>query len=352
MNSALTTSLKSAPPETRSADAVIENKPRCVLLAGSARGGTSWALKVLDSHPAVHGSHEPFYQLDTNKELSSRYDRIKSDRGTKEDIALLMQQLAEACIETHKPPFFRKNFLNTPAWIRSALWMSAKACPPLKSTFNYLSTGVLNGQHCIVIKNRPFPMLDRILETIHADALVLLRHPCGVVSSWLRGIRMGVMQGSSADPEKVWTRYQNYLVPMGFCEADLQRMSSAGILALNWLVDKTLFTQYQRSPNMKTFTMVYCDLVRNPLEEWSKVFEWLHLPFDSSVEAFLMQSSNPAFDIRRLLGKKYSYFSVQRSEKSPAESWRKDMTLDEIKEVMSIVTPHFPVEQYWPDSLF
>ncbi len=309
-------------------------------------------MKVLDSHPAVHGSHEPFYQLDTNKELSSRYDRIKSDRGTKEDIALLMQQLAEACIETHKPPFFRKNFLNTPAWIRSALWMSAKACPPLKSTFNYLSTGVLNGQHCIVIKNRPFPMLDRILETIHADALVLLRHPCGVVSSWLRGIRMGVMQGSSADPEKVWTRYQNYLVPMGFCEADLQRMSSAGILALNWLVDKTLFTQYQRSPNMKTFTMVYCDLVRNPLEEWSKVFEWLHLPFDSSVEAFLMQSSNPAFDIRRLLGKKYSYFSVQRSEKSPAESWRKDMTLDEIKEVMSIVTPHFPVEQYWPDSLF
>jgi len=351
MNPGLTISQKSTSLEKRSVDAVAVNKPRCVLLAGSARGGTSWALKVLDSHPAVHGSHEPFYQLDKDLVLSSLYDRIKTGRGTTDDIAILTQQLAKACIQTHKPPFFRKDFLKTPAWIRSALWMSAKACPPLTSTFKYLSTGTLNKQHCIVIKNRPFPMLDRILETIHADALVLLRHPCGVVSSWLRGIRMGVMQGISADPDKVWTRYQEYLVPMGFCEADLQRMSPAGILALNWLVDKTLFSQYERSPNMKTRMMVYCDLIQNPLQEWSKVFEWLHLPFDSSVEAFLTQSSKPAFDIRRLMGKKYSYFSIQRGKKSPAQSWRKDLTADEIKEVMSIVTPYFPVEQYWPDSL-
>jgi hypothetical protein len=128
-------------------------------------------------------------------------------------------------------------------------------------------------------------------------------------------------------------------------------MSPAGLLAINWLVDKTLFSQYENSPHMKTRTMVYCDLVRNPLQEWSKVFEWLHLPFDSSVEAFLTQSSKPAFDIRRLMGKKYGYFSVQRGDKSPAEAWRKDLTADEIKEVMSIVTPHFPVEQHWPDSL-
>ena len=354
MNPGLKTSPQSAHAQLKknAVETVSRNKPRCVLLAGSARGGTSWALKVLDSHPAVHGSHEPFYQLDKDQELRNLYDRIKAGQGTADDIEVLTQQLTKACIETHKPPFFRKNFLKTPAWMRSALWMSAKACPPLTSTFNYLATGTLNEQHRIIIKNRPFPLLDRILETIHADALVLLRHPCGVVSSWLRGIRMGVMQGNSAEPDKVWSRYQDYLIPMGFCEADLQRMSPAGILALNWLVDKTLFSQYERSPNMKTRTMVYCDLVRNPLQEWSKVFEWLHLPFDSSVEAFLTQSSKPAFDIRRLMGKKYSYFSVQRSDKSPAEAWRKDMTVDQIKEVMSIVTPHFPVEQYWPDSLF
>lgn len=39
--------------------------------------------------------------------------------------------------------------------------------PPLTSAVNDLATGVLNEQHCIVIKNRPFPRLDRILETIH-----------------------------------------------------------------------------------------------------------------------------------------------------------------------------------------
>lgn len=102
---------------------------------------------------------------------------------------------------------------------------------------------------------------------------------------------------------------------------------------------------------MKTRTIVYCDLVRNPLQEGSKVFDWLQLPFDSSVEAFLAQSSEPAYDIRRLMGKKYSCFSVQRGDKSPVEAWRKNMSADEIKEVMSIATPHFPIEQDWPDSL-
>jgi hypothetical protein len=326
------------------------HKPRCVLLAGSARGGTSWALKVLDSHPAVQGCHEPFYQLSHNEELGQLCDRVKAGNGTSADAEILMDLWMNASIQTNKPPFFEKSFLKTPAWLRKAAWMSARACKPMSSTFSYLASGEMNEHHCIVIKNRPFPLLDRILEVIHADALILLRHPCGVVSSWLRGMRMGVMQAASANPTEVWNRYSSYIEPLGFSENDLMKMSPAGLLAINWLVDTALFSHYENSPTMKTKVMVYCNMVRNPVQEWSKVFEWLHLPFDASVEAFLNQSSKPAFDMRQILGKKYSYFSVQRGEKSPLDSWRKDMQPDEIREVMSIVTPHFPVEKYWPDS--
>lgn len=340
-----------APDVERSMPAPVQKGPRCVLLAGSARGGTSWALKVLDSHPAIQGCHELFYQRGNDEKLNPLYERIKSGRGTPEDTEFLIRMLMKACIETQKPPFFRKNFLNTPAWVRTATWMSAKMCLPMSSVFSYLASAELNEQHCIVIKNRPFPMLDRILETIHADALVLLRHPCGVVSSWLRGVRMGVMQGMSTEPGQVWARYSTYLEPLGFSEMDLKRMSPAGVLAINWLVDKILFNHYETSPFIKSRKMVYENLVRNPLQEWSKVFDWLHLPFDASVERFLNESSRPAFDLRRLMGRKYSYFSVRRGEKSPLESWRNDLTADEINEVMSIAMPHFPVEQYWPDAL-
>ena len=344
----------SSPPTPTVQRPVIDptqNRPRCVLLAGSARGGTSWALKVLDSHPAVQGCHEPFYQLNNDEKLGQLCERIKAGRGNPDDTEILTRSLMNACIETHKPPFFHKNFLKTPAWMRTAAWMGAKACKPMSPAFKYLASGNLNEQHCIVIKNRPFPLLDRILKTIHADTLVLLRHPCGVVSSWLRGLRMGVMLETSADAAKVWSRYSDYLEPLGFSETEIKSMSPAGILAINWLIDAALFSQYENSTAMKTRIIVYCDLVRNPIQEWSRVFEWLHLPFDSSVETFLNQSSKPDFDLRRLMGRKYSYFSVQRGEKSPLESWRKDLTPDEIREVMSIVTPHFPVEQYWPDSL-
>jgi len=321
-----------------------------VLLAGSARGGTSWALKVLDSHPAIHGCHEPFYQLSHNEELQSLYNRVKTGQGTAADAEAMTRQLMKACPETQKPPFFPKNFLRTPAFLRSMAWMMAKACKPLASTFSHLATGDLNEQHCIVIKNRPFPMLERILETINADAIILLRHPCGVVSSWLRGVRMGVMHPSSVEADKIWERYESILYPLGFSGTDVARMSPVGLLALNWLVDKFHFQQYQRSSVIKNRVIVYEDAVRNPLREWSKIFEWLHLPFDRAVESFLTQSSRPGIDIRTLLGKKYSYFSVQRGEISPLDSWRKQLTSEEIREVMSIVTPHFPVEQYWPDS--
>ena len=123
----------------------------------------------------------------------------------------------------------------------------------------------------------------------------------------------------------------------------------AGILAVNWLVDTLLFRQYENS-RMRTRTIVYEDLVCDPVGEWRQVFEWMGMTFDPAVESFLTKSSKPAFDIRSLLGKRYSYFSVQRGEKSPVEAWRKDMTQKEIDEVMDIVSPHFPMKRYWPES--
>ena len=321
--------------------------PRCVLLAGSARGGTSWALKVLDSHPSVCGCHEPFYQLNTDESLRSLFDRLKAGQGTDEDTRRLISSAINGCVETHKPPFFQKEFLKSPAWLRTAAWMSAKALRPLKPVFQYMATGNLNRSHCLVIKNRPFLLLDRILASIHADAILLLRHPCGVVSSWLRGMRMGVMQAASADPLAVWARYSSSLEPLGFTAQQLSEMSDAGILAVNWLVDTLLFRQYENS-RMRTRTIVYEDLVRDPAGEWRQVFEWMGMTFDPAVESFLTRSSKPAFDVRNLLGKRYSYFSVQRNGKSPIEAWRMEMTQNEIDEVMNIVSPHFPMDRYWP----
>ena len=127
-------------------------------------------------------------------------------------------------------------------------------------------------------------------------------------------------------------------------------MSPAGVLAVNWLVDTLIFREYQNS-RMRTRTVVYCDLVRNPLEEWAKVFDWMGLSFDPAVEAFLTKSLKPKFNIRSLLGKKYTYFSVQRNEQSPMDAWVKNMSEDQIHEVMEIVRPHFAVDDYWPGSV-
>ncbi len=331
------------------ADQATTSAARCVLLAGSARGGTSWALKTLDAHPAICGCHEPFYQLTKDESLRGLVDRLKDGQGTEQDARLLISMTTKGRVETHKPPFFPKHFLKAPAMLRTGAWMSARAFNSLRPIFEYLETGNLTDDHRLVIKNRPFPHLDRVLKSINSDVLILLRHPCGVVNSWLRGIRMGVMDGSSADPATTWKRYSQYLEPIGLTEQQLFNMSETGVLAVNWLVDTLIFRQYESS-NLRTRTVVYEDLVSNPIDEWTRVFEWMGLPFDPAVKSFLTDSSKPRFDIRNLMGKKYAYFSVQRREKSPKESWRTDMTSYDIAEVMNIVTPHFQVDHYWPTT--
>ena len=207
--------------------------PKCVLLAGSARGGTSWALKVLDSHPAICGSHEPFYQSSNDSLPGAVLDRLKAGQGTEDDARTLILKVMEACVETRKPPFFSKQFLLTPGWLQTLAWTAARAMVPLEPVFRYLGSGQLDDRHRLVIKNRPFPKLERISTAIAADNLLLLRHPCGVVSSWLHGVRMGVMHPTSTDPADCWDRYSELIEPLGFTSQHLLDMSAAGVLAVN-----------------------------------------------------------------------------------------------------------------------
>lgn len=324
-------------------------KPGTVLLAGSARGGTTWALKVLDSHPAVCGCHEPFYQLSSETKLQNLFERFKSGEELPEDAEILLTHLIRGCVQTHKPPFFAKEFLRTPAAIRNLAWLAARAFGPAGDVFRYLSTGDLNSGHRVVFKNRPFPNLDRILRALKSDVIILLRHPCGVVSSWLKGIEMGIMEARSSDNAAVWSRYSTLLEPIGITERQLSRMSPAGVLAVNWLVDTLLFREYENI-GLRTQTVVYCDLVRNPIPEWSRVFEWMGLSMCPSVESFLQNSSQSLFDFRKLLGKKYTYFSVKRSDSAPLTAWKKHLSPDQVAEISDIVVPHFDVHRYWPES--
>lgn len=323
--------------------------PKCVLLAGSARGGTSWALKVLDSHPAVCGSHEPFYQASNDSLPGSVLDRLKAGQGTEDDARQLILKVLEACVETRKPPFFPKQFLLTPGWLQTLTWTAARLMVPLDPVFRYLCTGQLDHRHRLVIKNRPFPKLERISEAIAADNLLLLRHPCAVVSSWLHGVRMGVMHPTSTDPAACWDRYIELIKPIGFTLHQLLDMSPAGVLAVNWLVDTVLFRQYENT-RMRTRTVVYEDLVNHPLEEWGQILEWMGLSMCDSVETFLTRSSQSGIDLRRLLGKRYTYFSVKRTDKSPVNAWRTQLSFQETDEVLKIIAPHFSVDTYWPEG--
>lgn len=318
------------------------------MLVGSARGGTSWALKVLDAHPLICGCHEPFVHA-ADPGFLELVKRLKSDGCDADDVREFLTSAAMPRLQTQKPPFFGKQFLTLPAFVRSGLWTAAKMSDRLEVVFRLASRGALDARHYLAIKNRPFDGLEQIMHHLRAKALILVRHPCAVVSSWRHGIQIGAMPQTAIDPVAVWPSLSTQLEPLGFTQVQLSRMSPLGILALNWLSDQVMFRRFESGP-LDSHVLVYEDVVDEPAPRWRAAYEWLGLPYDRAVERFLDDSSRSGFDLRTWLGDRYSYFSVKRAKNSTLDTWKQKLQPAEIDEILNLVRPHVDLARYWPQD--
>jgi hypothetical protein len=316
--------------------------PKLALLLGSPRSGTTYLAKLLDRHPAVGYLHEPLSKgsrLLIHKAIGMACRGESLDAALRKDLILdLVQHFP--CFA--KPPSYRKDFERLRFIVASGWWLHYlwKVHPGYVQ--RYLD---LRNLKLLLLKDGLAPFSYELCQALDARMIVLLRHPCGVVNSMLRGEQIGAMNPIHAD--QLWARAQSLLAAWGYTQADLQGMQRDELHALRWLIDNHHVLAWLDDPAVKV--VVYRDVVQEPWRICAELLPWLDLPTDSVT---LSRMQRRTFSLtewaRGLFGSRYRYYGIHARASELDRAWCRELPAEAIARILHVVRS-FPLERFWPD---
>ena len=154
----------------------------------------------------------------------------------------------------------------------------------------------------------------------------VIRHPCAVVASLLRGIAKGKMPRPRLyDP-------QLRLPPAtrrGLDRAAADSLDDLETVAWRWLIMNEWALE-ARPAAARVRILRYEDMAREPVTVARDLLAWCGLPWTPATEAFLARSSHgPAAGVR--------YHGVVRDSRAAAERWREELSEAQIARIEEIV---------------
>lgn len=308
---------------------------RLGVILGTSRSGTTWLGAIVGSHPEVAYRFEPIRRL---SQRGSPARDIVSDlhesRDPQADVDRLRRALLTADPSVDKPPFFPKSYRTRCARGKGLLWPAARASAPVARLFRWLYTP-LDDPPVIYKEVNQERWLGGLLSA-GVPVVYLLRHPCGVVWSHLRGQARGQMKDAREHllPEILSKQNGALAEKYGSMVDDLTKAQRRALL---WRVSVDTALAHAEHPLLHT--VVYESLCRDPEHEVRRAFEHLGLEWSSQIEAFLAESASPSRRgaVRRgdLLSSRY--FTVFRDPRAGAEKWRRQMPEADQQGVMKIV---------------
>jgi hypothetical protein len=321
----------------------ITSCPRIAFVFGAPRSGTTWLGKLLDSSPSVAYLHEPI-----NKGRGLMIHRairaLRQGQPLEPDIG---RQAAQDLIHNYgrflQPPFFRKEFApytaaSSLAW--SWLRLTGRPARCLVGPRDPQQVGAVVVKDGLCWFSRP------LTEALNAKALILLRHPCGVVNSMLRGQQIGAMEKSSRD--SLWLSHSQLLRELGYRKEDLFDLADDELEALCWLAAYHEVPTWSADDRFKILT--YHQTVTSTPALVEELFPWLGLPITDQTRAFVKSGRKPGGDwLRRLLGARKLYYAVAPRSERPDLAWQKELSRDSQQRILKIVAS-FPMERYWPEA--
>jgi hypothetical protein len=308
-----------------------------ILILGSGRSGTTFLGKLFDSHPDVLYRHEPdSILIDRSLPFLPQVEDI--DRHCARAAAYLNEL---ACVRAPKVsaqlPFFRKNYrdpLRQQLFESTAILAKAVTRMPVGSLYREIRVPDLIGPSRrsgarLVMKSVSSPCRARLFAEAHPELKIvhLVRHPCGLVASQLRGVRMGLMK-PDLYLDVLFELRETHGYGLGLDE--LRQMSYEEQFAFQWMVqnDKILREMADR----KNYRLVrYEDLCSDTTTLLAELFPFCGLEQGEQTRAFLDRlESQPT-------GSGARYFSVMRSPASAASTWRTELSTDTVRRIMTIV---------------
>jgi hypothetical protein len=319
---------------------------RVVLLTGAARSGTTWLATILNTYKGVIYCHEPFYKPNGER-MASLVEKMKTSILDESDRAALIHELCKSHPEWRRPPFFPKDCTNWPAALQLACWHLARLAPRAEGTFCRLFSPDPRSSYDLLIKDVDWGLhINTIVDSLECHVIHIIRHPCAVISSVLRGQRLGLMP---ANDRHSWLLTNEHVCrPLGYGPASVLAMDDHEFLALSWLVENYLTQrQLERQPGT---TVVYEELCRIPVDVAEALFRHLGWPMGPRTRTFIELSTGIRHsllaDLQRATNR---YFGVFRDRTKVLDSWKAELSDQVIKGIVSVAGQLPGYRDHWPE---
>lgn len=307
---------------------------------GLARSGTTWLGAIVASHPQIVYRFEPFHRLQKkHSTVREIYHTLKSYEAlSAKNIPHIYDCLLPAYPECEKPPFFSKDLATRLSYGKSLLWPLARKNFLFSHLFCYLYTP--KNQSMLVFKEVDYAdMVVNFLEKTEVPIIYIIRHPCAVAHSIMRGQKNAFMPMPPARfvvLKKVLHKHEPKLAEI--YGDRLETLTISEQEALYWLVQnrRALRACQQHSQGL---IVIYEELTERPLEIAQDVFRHLNLTMPAESVAFIEESTNKSLTsaIKRGEVNMNQYFTIFRDPKVARDRWKEEMSKEDQMRVMKIV---------------
>ncbi len=320
-----------------------------VLLFGSPRSGTTWLGTILSSHPDCVYRHEPTTAtLRTNYPLALQ----KAKAGmpcTAIERAEVVRLWARAYHETCRPPFFRKSYCGWPPFLQWSAWLLCRHNTHAQHRFQHRFTPGDSASFNLVVKEVGWELhAEALARALNANLIVIIRHPCGVVASQLRGRRHGWLTPVNRQKWCQW--HADSIIRLGYAQKEVLELPDHMFCAVRWLVANVLFQQGMSQLPAAQW-VVYDSLCDHTLEVSRNMFSKLGWDVPVQTLAFIRRSTaKEGTCLGRLFRGKQSYFDVYKNPQQSKASWKHVLSKPEQAGILEVASRFDYFKTFWPSN--
>lgn len=307
-----------------------------VFVVGGARSGTTFLAKLLDSHPEVLYRHEPdSILINTEIPFIPRREQVPDFVGAAKQYLEALCHVRATKVSGQRPIFDKayrsslqkKRFL-VGLYLAKAVEKAGRSFISKPLNIADCIDGSQDERILCMIKsvNSPWRTLLFSEAMPNCRFIHILRHPCAVINSRLRGIESNLMQAKTyLRPPFEAGMAEGY----PFSMEELEASSFEEQTAFLWMIcNQRIHDDMAGREGYRI--VIYEDLCRELEPTTRQLFDFAGLSWSAQTQQFIRELESRGTDDA-------GYFDVQRAPLASLDKWRDQLSGEQIAKVERIV---------------